>query len=266
MSETPEGTAHENEPPATPPSQLVGEDYWKAEAKKAFAERDQAKKKAKDLEGKVFDDDTRAEYYALKAAADKAEETRAKKAGEFETLKQQLTDKHGKEIKDRDAKISNLSERFKRTVIRAEFGAATDYFSGAESSKTIFDVDMAIGYLGKFVSVEDVEDDPDGFRVVVKNPKGNTILGADGNPAPFAQAIGELIAALPNKDRILRGSGRTGSGSSGGSKQGGSAPVDTGRLTPGDFADPKVREQVRREQAAAGGLQMGRYWDTQTRR
>ena len=115
--------------------------------------------------------------------------------------------------------------------------------------------------LGKYVHVEDVDDDPLGYRVIVKTPKGETIVGKDGNPAPFADAIGELIALLPNKDRILRGSGKTGSGSSGGSNAS-PATIDVNRpLTRAQMADPKVRELLKRKHADAGGLVMGSAWE-----
>jgi len=206
-------------------------------------------------------------FETLKEQQAKAEEERAKKAGEFETLKQQQKERldqavkeHQKALAEKDQRFSGLSERFKSTVVRAEFGAATDYFSGSESSKTILDVDLGMAALGKFVHVEDVEDDPMGYRVIVKKPNGDTIFGADGNPAPFAEAIGELIKALPNRDRILRGSGKTGSGSSGGSNRG-ADQIDLTRLTADSFRDPKVREALKRRAANAGGLQIGPAFD-----
>jgi hypothetical protein len=163
------------------------------------------------------------------------------------------------EIAKRDEQINRWSERFKDKVKKAEFGAAVEYFSGADSSKTILDVEMGMAILGRFVDVT-VDDNGDA-QVIVKKPNGDVILGADGNPAAFADGIGERIKTLPNKDRILRGSGKTGSGSSGGSTTATQQLVDTARLKSGDFSDPKVREAVKRQQAAAGGLQIGRAFD-----
>jgi hypothetical protein len=237
--------------------------FWEAEAKKAFKDRDAAKGEMRKLKdsGAVLTDEQLARYKKLEEDAATAEETRARAAGEFDKLRTQLVDKHSTELKDRDTKLSTLSQRFQSTVITAAFGTAVDYFGAHDKAKTILDVELARDVLGKYVHVEDVETDPLGYRIVVKLPNGDPILGKDGKPAPFTEAIGELINALPNKDRILRGSGKTGSGSSGGSGGHGNGDIDTSRLRPSDFQDPKVREAVKREHAQAGGMVMGRAWE-----
>lgn len=229
--------------------------YYKAEAKKAFEARDKEKQRVRELEAKVLGDDERALFERLKAENEKAEETRKRKAGEWDELKKQLTEKYTSEISARDSRINSLSDRFRDMVIRAEFGSAVDYFSGSETSKTILDVDLGMAYLGKHVSVEDTDDG--GYRVIVKRPNGHVIIGDDGNPAPFGQAIGELIEALPNKDRILRGSGKTGSGSSGGSNRA-AASADVTELTQrAKQGDKDALEQLRRRRNASGALVMG---------
>jgi hypothetical protein len=228
--------------------------YYKDEAKKAFGERDTVKKRLRELEekGLIATPEQLERLKVLEDAAAKADEEHKRKAGEFDTLKNQLVDKHSKEVAERDAKLSKLSERFQTTLKRAEFGAAADLF-GAQA-KTIFDADMGIDVLGKYVHVEDTEDG--GHRVVVKNGKGQTIVGKDGEPLPFPAAMLELIESLPNKDRILRGSGKTGSGNSGGHGTGHGAP-NLDNLKSSDFSDPKVREAVRKKHDAAGGIQSG---------
>ena len=231
-------------------------EYYKEEAKKAFAARDELKAKLRELEGKVLSDEDRATFDSLKQQQAKAEEDRKRKAGEWEALKTQLTEKYATEIKERDTKLSTLGQRFKDTVIRAEFGAASDYFSGADTSKTILDVDLAMAALGKYVTVEDT-DDAMGYRVVVKRPDGKTIIGDDGNPAPFSSAIGELILALPNKDRILRGSGKTGSGSSGGSTGSVKDADLTVLIQKANEGDKDAIAALKRRRAASGGMVMG---------
>lgn len=229
--------------------------YWQAEAKKAFADRDTFKKKLRDLEGSALSGDQLEEYAKLKADSEKAEETRKKRAGEYDSLTKTMAEKHAKEKADLETRLGAIAERFKTKVVTAEFGSAADYFN----NKTILDIPLAMDALSKFVKVEDVEDDPDGlgYRVVVKHPKGgHTILGDDGNPAPFAQAIDEVIQALPNKDRILRGGGKTGSGSSGGTNR--SVSADLVELTQlARQGDKKALEQLRQRRAASGGLVMG---------
>lgn len=243
-----------------PPTTGGDADFYKAEAKKAFETRDKLKAQLRALEesGRVLTDEQIEKYRQLEDAAAKAEEDRKRKAGEFDSLRVQLTEKHQKELADREAKIGALSQRFKDTVVKAEFGAATDWFGG-EGAKTILDVELGLAYLGKYVRIEDDDGDPRGYRVVVVGPNNQPIVGRDGNPAPFADAVGELISQLPNKDRILRGSGKTGSGSSGGSRTTeGHMDVDIRRaMSPAELRDPKVRAALRQQAAQAGGLQVG---------
>jgi hypothetical protein len=251
MADANESTTTESTP--EPAADLIP----RAEAKLAFAARDKAKKEADELRKRVLSEDDLAEYQALKASQAKAEEDKAKKAGEFETLKAQLARKHEAEIAERETKLSSLSQRFKDTVVKAEFGSASDYFNGTETSKTILDVEIGMAAFGRYVHVEDADDDPRGYRVVVKTPKGETIVGKDGNPAPFADAIGELIAQLPNKDRILRGSGKTGSGSSGGSTHT-AATADVTELTRrAQAGDKDAIAALRQRRNAGNGLVMG---------
>jgi hypothetical protein len=231
----------------------------RAEAKKAFEARDKAKKELQALmdSGRVLSDDQWTQFQTLQDTAAKAEEERNRKAGEFDNWRNQITEKHTKELADRDKRFEQeRSKRIKRTI-DAAFGSLTsganDFFSGNEGSKTVWDVWTAQHTLGQFIEVEDTEDGDE--RVIVKDPKGNRILGADGNPAPIAEAISELIKQLPNKDRILRGSGKTGSGSSGGSS-GGREAIDLRNLTPEQRRDPKVLAMLRASQPR-GSLVMG---------
>jgi hypothetical protein len=231
----------------------------------ALAELGKLRKAMAEMKPKMLSEEEIAEYKTLKSQVVKTEEERAQKAGEFESLKKQWADKHASELADRDAKITKERERRIKKSVDAAFGQLTsgkdDYFSGSENSKTVYDIWTAQRTLKEFVSVED--DDNGDEIVVVKNTRGEVILGRDGNPAPFADAIGELIAQLPNKDRILRGSGKTGSGSSGGSRDAGGAVVVDVRQTQsrGAFSDPKQRAAMRKQMAGAGGLQMGPAWD-----
>ena len=233
----------------------AGDLISRAEAKKAFEARDKAKAELKTLldSGRVVTEEQLARFRELEDTAAKAEEDRKKKAGEWDALRTQMTDKHAKELAEKDAAVARERDRRIKRTIDAAFGGLTsgtqDYFSGNEGSKTVWDVWTAQHTLGQFVSVVDTEDG--GEQVVVKDPKGQTLLGADGNPAPFAEAIGELIKQLPNRDRILRGSGKTGSGSSGGST-GHSQPVDLRNLTPARLKDPKVIEALKAARPASG--------------
>lgn len=248
----------------TPEEQLAEANKKLADATKAaeeaLAEAAKLRKTNAELSGKQMTPEQQKRLQDLEAAAAAAEEEKKKKAGEWETLKAELTTKHGTEIKERDDKIGKLTDRFKRTVVTAEFGRASELFGG-DTAKTILDVDLALAALGSYVHVEDDDTDPRGYRVIVKKANGTPIVGKDGNPAPFAEAMTELIGSLPNKNRILRGSGQTGSGNSGGH---GSGPHDKtldNPKTAKDFQDPKVREAVKKKHDAAGGIQSGSVFD-----
>jgi hypothetical protein len=232
----------------------------RAEAKKAFEARDRAKKEADELRKRALSEDAFAEYQALKAEREKAEEDRQKKAGEFESIKKSLIDKHTTELEsERRARLA-LEQSYTQEKIEAAFLGASEWFGG-ETAKTIMTGDMAYAYLGKHVGYEEVDVAGKTIKaIVVRDLDGNIILDGKGNPARFAEAISELIQSLPNKDRILRGSGKTGSGSSGGSTRG-SEQVDLSRLNVDSFKDPKVRAALKQRQAAAGGLQMGPAFD-----
>lgn len=231
--------------------------YWEAEAKKAFTARDTAKAEAKKLADGQMSAEDRALFDKLKADQATAEEERAKKAGEFETLKTTLTKKHETELADRENKLSTLSDRFRRTVVRAELGAATDLFGGHEDALTVLDVDMADAVLGKFIHVEEDEKSALGYRIVVKIGD-EPIVDGKGNPAPLAKALAEVIETLPNRDRILRGSGKAGSGATGDGPRGKTKTVDVSRgLSREQRNDPKVIAQLK-AQRSGGGLQLGR--------
>lgn len=233
--------------------------YLENEAKKAYKDRDAAKAQLKELQGKTLSDEDATLFAKLKAEATLAEEAAARKAGEFDKLREQLVTKHKTDVESRDQTIATLSTRFKNTVVRAEFGAASDLFGGSTAS-TVLDVDMAMAVLGSYVSVEDT-DDAQGYRIVVKGRNGDVILGKDGKPAPFSEAIAELINTLPNKDRILRGSGKAGSGSSGGAGGGRDDVFDLRNIKPDQLRDPAVLEQIRKSQPR-GALVMGEAYST----
>lgn len=247
------GGSGDGAPP--PPPRPSGQDdatFYQEEAKKAFRVRDELKQKIRDLEQRVLPEESLSEYQALKQQAAKAEEERAKKAGEFDQLRAQLLKKHDEELAAERTKAQEADSRLRKTLIGLSFAQASDWFGA--NGKTILTPEIAEAFYGKYV-------DLDGDQVVVKDAAGQVILDVrTGKPARFADAIGELITSLPNKDHVLRGSGKTGSGSSGGSSTAREA-IDTNQLRSSDFRDPKVREAVRRQQAEAGGLQIGPGFD-----
>jgi hypothetical protein len=224
--------------------------YWQNEAKKAFEARDEAKRLAKELSGKVLPDDQINEYQTLKSAQAKAEEERLKKAGEFDNLRKQLVDKHATEVAERDARIKASEDRLRRTVIGLAFAGASDIFG--KEALTIYGAKAAERIFADYVDL-----DEDG-SVVVKNRSGNVILDAEtGKPASFSGAMKELISSLPDKDDHLRGSGKTGSGSAGGSLTPGHQADLTELTKRAQAGDQEAIKALRQRRASSGALVMG---------
>jgi len=241
-------------PPAAPPepkeertSKPDPDAYWQTEARKAFTDRDRYKTELRQLK----------EEREAKEAAER--ENKLKAEGQWEAIRQSMVEKQDKENKKHEERFNRLYQRHLNTVKRAEFGRATELFGG-DSARTIFDVDMAIKQFGDYVAIEHAndDDDSDDYRVVVRKPNGDVILGDDGRPAPFTAAMEELIAALPNRDRIWRGSGKSGSGSAGGESHAGKPP-DLVELTRRVQAgDPKAIAALKQRQADSGQMTFGR--------
>ena len=231
-------------------------DFYKAEAKKAFDARDKAKEALRVAQesGRLLTDDQIAKYKALEAAATQAEEDRKKKAGEFDSLRVDLLKKHEAELSERDKKVLAATERLHGTLKDNAFASASEWFG--KDAKTILTPAIAAAYFGRYVVVE--ADDTGAERVVVKGLDGHTILDAKtGKPADFTKAVGELIGMLPDKDSILRGSGKTGSGSSGGAG-GSNQTTDLTELTKrARSGDKTAIEALRQQQASQGGIRMG---------
>jgi len=221
----------------------------RAEAKKAFDARDKAKKEADEL--RRWKDEREAADQDREA---KAEEDRLKKAGEWEAIKQTLVAKHTAELETERTTRTALESRYTKEKIESAFHAAPEWFG--PGGKTILSGAMGYKVLNEYVAFEDVEiGDTVVKAVVVRDPDGNLIVDGKGNPAKFAEAIGELIAQLPDRDNILRGSGKTGSGSSGGSHAN-NPPVDLRNLTPARLKDPRVIAALE-AQRPTNAIQMG---------
>lgn len=216
--------------------------FYEAEAKKAFAERDKAKKELKALQdaGRILNDDQIARYKQLEEQAQQAEEDRKRKSGEFDQWRADILKKHQTEIQDREQKLTATEQKWQRTMVGLAFAGASDLFG--KDAFTIYSPKAAERIFGEFVSL-----DADG-QPVVKGRDGAVILDAQtGKPASFSIAMRELIESLPDKNDHLRGSGKTGSGSSGGAS-GGRPEFDLSKLsslTAEQRRDPKVLAALR---------------------
>lgn len=238
--------------------------YFQAEAKKAFADRDEAKKKLRELEqqGAILSAEDRKLFEELRADKKKIEEDKLKAAGQFETLRAQLLDQHAKEVDALKKQVESLGGTLRTTLVGGEFARASALFG--KDAKTILTPEIAEAYYGRYVEVQDVEGTGQKI-VVVKHPvTGQPILDPKtGKPASFVDAMSELIDSSPNKDAVLRGSGKTGSGSSGGAGggNGNGQPVTLQNAKQSDFADPAKRAALKEQLANAGGMQIGPAFD-----
>lgn len=226
--------------------------YWEAEAKKAFQDRDAAKKRAKELEGKVLTDEQATRYQELETAAAKAEDERKRKAGEFDQWRADILKKHTEELAKRDERLTAAERQLQDTRIGYAFAGATDLFG--KEAFTIYGPKAGERIFREFVTL-----DNDGTPIV-KDLTGNVILDAKtGKPASFVAGLRELIESLPDKNEHLRGSGKAGSGNSGGAP-GGPNVLDFRNLTPDQRRDPKVLAALRAS-LPKGGVVMGEAYE-----
>lgn len=233
-------------------------EFYKAEAQKAFKARDDAKRALREAQeaGRFLSDEQVERYKALETAAAQAEEERKRKAGEFDGWRADILKKHEEALTAEQTRAKQAQERLHGVLKDHAFASASEWFGGSEA-KTILTPAIAASFLGRYVVVEEHEGVE---RVVVKNPQGHVIVDPKtGAPAPFTQAVGELIGMLPDKASILRGSGKTGSGNSGGGN-GNQSVIDFRNLTADQRRDPKVLAALRAS-LPKGGVVMGEAYE-----
>lgn len=236
--------------------------------KKANFERDAANAKVDGLQkqldalkAQIPTDDERKRLKDLEAAATQAEEDRKKKAGEWESLKTELVTKHATELKAKADEIASLNSLITDGEIDRAFGSAFVEKSplfGGDDALTILPPSLASSALRRYVSVEMKDGKP---VLTVKDVNGKVVIDSKtGDPMAFGPAMHQVINGLPDKDRILRGSGKAGSGSSGGG-HGSADKVDFANLSAEQMRDPKIIAQAKERTAAAGGVVMGTAFD-----
>ena len=231
----------------------VDAEFYKAEAKKAFAARDKLKADLRRLQDSGLSEDEVQEYRALKQAQEEAERRRLEEKGEFEKALEKTQRKYQEELSTRDAAIAEAQQKLRNTVIGLAFAQADEWFG--DNGRTVLVPEIAEAYFSRYVDLGE-----DGVSVVVKDVDGDVIIDPKtGRPAAFSQAIGELIDSLPSKSKILRGSGKAGSGSSGGT-----GDVDVSTASRAEMAqramqgDPEAIKFLRRN-APAGTTRSA--WD-----
>lgn len=239
--------------------------------KKAQFERDSANAKALKLQEEIDglkkqlpSPEQLKRMTELEAQAAAADEDKKKKAGEWEALKVDLVTKHNTEVQKLKDEITSLNGTITTGEIDRAFANAfidkTPLFGG-DDALTVFTSGIAADAFRKYVSVEMKDGKP---VLSVKDAAGKVVIDPKtGNPMAFGPALHEVINGLPEKNRILRGSGKTGSGNSGGG--GGNTNTDqidwSKPLTAEQMRDPKVIDAHKRRQSEAGGIVQGEAWD-----
>jgi hypothetical protein len=256
MSETQVAEATQTQS-TTQPTGDDGNRDWKAEFQKLSndirvlsRDRDEYKRRLKDLDG--IDPE---EHKTLKQQAEKAEEERKRKAGEFDSWRGEILKKTEAEKAAIAAERDSARTELEKTLIGLKFAGASALFG--ETGKTVLTPEIAEAYFSRFVSVEEI----DGRKsVVVKDSDGHVILNSKtGKPADFADAMAEVIDAMPNKAHIFRGSGKTGSGSSGGSTSTSTANMDlAGLIAKARTGDKDALKALEQRQQRSGQMVMGR--------
>lgn len=262
-----DGQVGGNEPPPPPPvPTLTADDVARIqyEREQAAAEAARVKRELEEIKKGLPTEEQRARWAELEEQHRRNEEERLAKSGEFEAWRKSITDTHSREVNELQAQRENEAAKAREfeselndTLIGQHFANASDLFGPA--GRTVLIPEMAQSYFGKHVAVE-AERGGDGKvhrRVVVKKADGTVIVDPKtGRPESFSKAMGIVIDEHPYRAQLLRGSGKVGANSSGGGVDG-EHGVDLGRLRPGDFKDPKVRDAVRKKMNTSGGLQIG---------
>jgi hypothetical protein len=211
---------------ADPKETYTREEYeaMVAERDAVKANRDEIIKEAKSAKAKLqaWDGKDPAKYEQLLAAAEEAERKKAAAEGDFNTLKNQLVEKHKGE-RDTDAKrIAKLEKALNERLVQAELTKAIASKKGVP--------ELLLPYAQQFARVRETDD---GFEAYLADEKGNAMY-ADGRATPmdFGTFVEQhLMTKFP---RAFDGTGSSGGGASKSIPGGGGNGVVAGTNSP-DF-------------------------------
>jgi hypothetical protein len=135
----------------------------------------------------------------------KADEQKIKDAGEWDKLKAQIDENHGKVVKEKDGRIKTLQSALERRLIDSEAIGAIAELKGSPT--------LLLPHVRNRVKVEEKDGD---FHVTVLDADGKTPKLNDKNEP---MSIKELVASMREDEqfgRAFEGSGHSGGGGSGG--------------------------------------------------
>jgi DNA-binding transcriptional MerR regulator len=151
------------------------------------------------------------EIKELLEAREAEEEEKRLKAGEFDTIKNQMVDKHKKELEEKEKQVLRMQSTVEKKLIEAE---AVKEIAAAEGSPELL--------LLHVKTMTKVVEENGEYQVRVVNSKGDPRVNAQGD----FLTIKDLVAELKQSDvfgQAFKGSGKSGSGMPPGSNGGGSA-------------------------------------------
>lgn len=140
------------------------------------------------------------ELKELLAAAEKSENEKAEKAGEFDKLREALRTQHAKDLKAKDDAIGKMRSSLERHLIDAQATAALAAAKGVP--------DLLLPHVQKQVRV--VEDSGNYVATVI-DAQGEPRINGKGEPF----SIADLVAEMRQSEvfgRAFEGTGQTGSG------------------------------------------------------
>jgi hypothetical protein len=140
------------------------------------------------------------EIRELISAAEKAEENKAKRAGDFDKLRDAMAAQHAKDLKAKDDAMAAKDKAIQRHLIDAQ---ATAAIAAAKGSS-----DLLLPHVQKNVRV--IEDNGD-YLVTVVDAKGDPRINGKGEPMTIADLVGEMRQS-DVYGRAFEGSGHSGSG------------------------------------------------------
>lgn len=162
------------------------------------------------------------EYQRLKALQAEADEKKQKDAGAFDTLKQQLIEKHNGDMQKVNAELDADRNFIRETLADS---VATKEIAGLQGN-----VKLLLPHVLREIKVERGADGK--WGAVVVDAKGNArISNAKGEP----MTIAELVAEFKARDEFaiaFKGSGASGSGASGSSTGGNAGAADYAAMGP----------------------------------
>ncbi len=168
-----------------------------AALKKALeAERREHKKSR----SRIHDDIDPDEYAALKAAADSAEEDRAIKAGEFDSMKQQITAKHQKAVDGLTAQIGERDSMLDKEIRQ------NGILTAANAAGVL--PEMSDWIMFQAMQVTKLNDE---YKTAVVDDQGNQRVNAKGEPMTISEMIAEM-AESPKYAAAFRGTSQSGMG------------------------------------------------------